>query len=281
MLRRQPVPDHAALATALKASCFSLSRQGHPRQAKPVGVEALGHAKAAWGEENSDYANVLMELATVKFYAADYAAAEGLYRRLVALQDRLFPGGERSVEPLMNLGIALFNQEKMSETRPAANRLEKDTRRLFGEKSVYYALAVHSQGILDAVEGNNPAAIARFREALPLLAAAYPPGNWTLVHCRALLGLCLTRTGHAAEGEPLLRQAFADGAQVDRLEFAHTCGNLETALGECLLAQGRYAEAEPLLSTGHDEMEKRLGPQNRLTMASSLLLHELLLARRK
>ena len=102
-----------------------------------------------------------------------------------------------------------------------------------------------------------------------------------MVHCRALLGLCLTRTGHAAEGEPLLCQAFADGAQMDRLEFAHTCGNLETALGECLLAQGCYAKAEPLLLIGHEDLEKRLGPQNRVTLVSSRLLHELSLARDK
>ena len=97
----------------------------------------------------------------------------------------------------------------------------------------------------------------------------------TLVHCRALLGLCLTRTGQAAEGEPLLRTALADGVQVDRFEFEHTCGNLESALGECLLAQKRYAEAEPLLLTGQDDLDKRLGVQNRLTVHASEQLHNL------
>ena len=175
----------------------------------------------------------------------------------------------------MNLGITLFNQEKLPEARQVADRVVSDARRLFGEKSIFYAIAIDSRGVMDAVERNNQAAIPLLREALPLLSAAYPPSHPTLVHCRAVLGLCLTRTGQAAAGEPLLRTALADGVQVKRSEFEHTCGNLETALGECLLAQGRGAEAEPLLLTGHEDLEKRLGPQNRLTATSSRLLREL------
>ena len=72
----------------------------------------------------------------------------------------------------------------------------------------------------------------------------YSLGQGNVVQCRAELGLCLTRTGQAAEGEALLRAALMDGAQSDRNDFDHTFGSLETALGECLLAQRRYAEAQ-------------------------------------
>ena len=45
-----------------------------------------------------------------------------------------------------------------------------------------------------------------------------------------------------------------------------------------LLAQKRYAEAEGLLLTGHDDLEKRLGAQNRLTIQATHRLHDLYLA---
>ena len=99
-----------------------------------------------------------------------------------------------------------------------------------------------------------------------------------MVQNRALLGLSLVRTGHPTVGEPYLRNAYEHGQKIDRIEFVHTIGNLDAALGECLLAQQRYAEAEPLLLTGHDDLEKRLGPQNRLTIQATDRLHDLYVA---
>ncbi len=273
VLRRQAVPNHAALAKALQGLGLASAANGHREGADSLILEALTHARTAWGEESSNYASVLNDLAALKILKWDYAAAESIYRNLVALQDRLAPGGENSVVPLMNLCVCLFNEEKLAELRPLVDRLESDTRRLFGEKSHFFAVAIDGRGLMDAVEGNYQAAIASFRQALPMLTTVYAPGQTTVVQCRAELGLCLTRTGQAVEGEPLLRTALADGGQVDRHDFGHTFGNLENALGECLLAQGRYAEAEPLLLAGYDDLEKRLGAQHRLTIEATNRLH--------
>ena len=275
MLRRQAVPDEAVLAEALTDLCFCSYGRGHVDQGEPFIREALTHARAAWGEQSTGYASVLNGLGNVKEGQRDHAAAESIYRRLIALQDQLAPDGEHSTTALLNLSIALFNQEKFAEARQVLDRLERDARRLFGEKSVYYAFAIYGHAMLDAAEGNCQTAVPLFRQALPVLGAIYPPGQTTVVQCRAELGLCLTRTGQAAEGEGLLRAALADGARLDRQDFAHTFGNLETALGECLLAQGRCAEAEGLLLTGHDDLEKRLGPQHRLTSQARRRLHDL------
>ena len=281
VLRREPIPDHATLADALETMGYSFAARDKGDQAEPFVTQALTHARAAWGEQSSGYANILNELAGVKLAERDDAGAEAIYRQVVALQDRLAPGGEHSIAPLVNLCISLFNQEKLADTRRMLDRLERDARRLLGENSVYFACAIYGYGLVDAAEGNYQAAIPLLRDALPALGAVYPPGQTTVVQCRAELGLCLTRTGQAAEGEPLLRAALADGSQVDRGDFAHTIGNLQTALGECLLAQKRYSEAEPLLLTGHDDLERRLGPQNRLTLQATHRLHDLYLAWKK
>jgi hypothetical protein len=62
---------------------------------------------------------------------------------------------------------------------------------------------------------------------------------------------------------------------VNRADYAHTFGNLESALGECLLAQGRYADAEPLLLAGYDDLKIRLGEHHALTDAAARRLYGL------
>ncbi len=278
VLRRQAVPDEATLTVALNSMGFYLCGQDHPDQAEPFMVEALAHAKTAWGEQSPRYVRYLTGLGNVKASERDFAAAESIYRRALALEDQLAPGGEHSSTLLMNLSLILFNQDKRGEARQMLDRLDSNARRLFGEKSLYAIFATYGFGVLDATGGNYLAAIPRLQQVLPLVVESYPPGHATIVQCRAELGLCLTRTGRATEGEALLRTALADGTGLERDNFDHTCGNLESALGECLLAQRRYPEAEPLLLTGHADLEKRLGPQNSLTLQARQRLHELYLA---
>lgn len=91
-----------------------------------------------------------------------------------------------------------------------------------------------------------------------------------MVLAKSVLGLSLTRSGRAAEAEPLLREALEDGAKVARGQLK-LIGNLETALGECLLVEGKVAEAVQLLRAGHEELKSRLGEAHPSTRAASLL----------
>ncbi len=273
--RRQPARDHAALADTLMTLSFLYSAQERPREAEPLSEQALAEARSAWGDQDQRYARVLNETGTIKIAERNYPEAETIFRRLIVLQDKLQPGGLDSIAPQINLCIALFNQDKLSALAPVVDRLERDTRRLVGEHGLPFALALAVRSCLDFAQGDFAPAIPRLRQALETLTGSYPPGQTTVVQCRGLLGLCLTRTGHAAEGEPFLRAALADGGKVDRVEFNHTFGNLEIALGECLLAQKNYAEAEPLLRRGYDDLKARLGPQSRLTVEGADLLRKL------
>jgi hypothetical protein len=273
--RRQPVPDHAALAETLETLSFIYSAQIKPRLAEPLAREAFAQARLAWGEQDSRSLRLLNEMGTIKAADRDYAAAASIFRRVIALNDQVQPGGLGSIAPQINLCICLFNEERLAELEPVVSRLERDTLRLVGPHGMPSAIATAIRGCLEFAQADYQAAIPHLRAALDTLASSYPPGQTTVVQCRALLGLCLTRTGHAAEGEPFLRQALANGGKVDKAEFAHTFGNLETAMGECLLAQNRYGAAEPPLLTGYQELQRRLGPQNRFTLGAARRLHDL------
>ena len=162
--------------------------------------------------------------------------------------------------------------------RTAAERAEQDCRRIVGEKSLMYAGVVALGALDDFCRADYAAAMPKSRRALALLEPILPPEALTRVQAEALLGLSLTRLGQPVEGEPPLRAAYDHGGKVDKVEFVHTIGNLEAALCECLLAQKRYVEAEPLLLTGFVDLEKRLGPQNGLTLQARQHLHDLYLA---
>ncbi len=278
VFRRQPVPNEKDLAETLDVLSFTYVTENRPAEADPLAEEAIRHAHAAWGEENQNYLDTLVSLGNIKAARRDYLAAAAIYGRLITLNDRLDPTGVGSIAPQLNLCIALINLERFAELEPVVKRLESDTRRLYGEDGTYFAMAVAVRGCLDFAQGKDQAAIPCLRQALNTLAVSYPPGQTTVVQARALLGLCLTRTGHAAEGEPLLRQALADGGKVDRADFNHTIGNLETALGECLFAQDRYAEAEPLLLTGYSDLQARLGAKSAQAVNAAERLERLYLA---
>src|SRR5205823_1806114 len=84
------------------------------------------------------------------------------------------------------------------------------------------------------------------REALNICNLTLPQGNIDFAVPLTQLGLILTKTGRAPEGEKYLRQALAIRSGV--LPAGHQLiATTEGALGECLNTQKRFAEAEPFL----------------------------------
>ncbi len=279
VLRRQSPPDHAALANTLATLGYTLySEPQRNAEAGALVNEALSQARLAWGERDPKYLLVLGKLAAIEVGRRDWAAGAAAYRQLLTLQDLIVPGSVDSLATQANLCICLFNEEKLDPMVIALNRLEADTRRLVGENSVYFAAATTLRGLLGFARGEYEASIPFLQRALSLSSATYAPDNVSIIQCQTTLGLCLTRVGRAADGEPLLRAAYEHGSKVNRAELAHTIGDVEIALGECLLARGQFAEAEKMLLAGHEDLKTRLGDQNRFTAHAASLLHDLYLA---
>ncbi len=277
--RAQVQPDRAALAETLAFLGYTLySQPGRAVEAETMMSEALGFARVVWGERDPKYLNVLMQSGTVKTARQDYAGGEQIYRQVLSIQDQIMPGDVATLAPQFNLCLCLLYQGNFAEMEVVLKRLDADIQRLVGENSIQFAAANFAHGLLDFSRGDYRANILHLQTALRLFETFYPPDAVSVVQSQAVLGLCLTRENRAVEGEPLLRAAYEHGAKVDRTNFVHTVGNIETALGECLLTQKRYAEAEPLLLTGHDDLKKRLGSQNPLTIQARQRLHDLYIA---
>ena len=285
VLRRQPAVDNYDLARALLLWGVSLAYTLHPQEAEPALIEGLRRMREARGEVDADYVYGLRCWSILQWVKQDDEGMEATCRRLIALADQLSPGSTETLTTEVNLCNGLFVQGKLTEMEATLRRLEPECRQKVGESNRFYGLALYMISLLGFTRGDYPGVILQERQCLEIMTSLWANNDYHIVMGRALLGLALTRTGDAPAGEPLLRAALADGKNMDRFSqvigprfFDLTFGNLGTALGECLLVQKRYAEAEPLLLTGHDDLEKRLGVQNRLTIQATRRLHDLYLA---
>ena len=272
---RQATPDPAAKAGVLKRLIYVLVGSNQIREAEARIAEARPLLLASAGENSLSYVEFINITGSVKRMEGDFAGAAAVFREAVTLCDRIAPGDSRSTPALLNLCIMLFALGDDAGLKPALARLTEDARRGYGEESAFYQSALLMAALRDFAAGNYPQVVPVIQQLLASMGSSYPDDSLNPVQVRAVLGASLVRIGRAAEGEPLLRKAYEHGQKLDKVEFAHTVGNLETVLGECLLVQGRYAEAEPLLLAGHDDLERRLGAQNRLTLYSQGLLRTL------
>ncbi len=81
--------------------------------------------------------------------------------------------------------------------------------------------------------------------------------------------------GHTDQAEAVIMEALGHARTAWGEQSSDYANVLAGLASECLLAQGCYAEAESLLPSGSDDLRKRLGPQNRLTLQANRRLHDL------
>ncbi len=274
--RQQSPPDLDALVKTLDRMSTLCTMTNQLGEAESAVAEMRVLTVKAHGERSLEYVHVLNSLAGVKRAEGDYAGTAQVARQAVDLCDKL-PGNVliHTIAPEMNLSMALFALGRKQEFLLALARAERDVRVTVGERSSYYGGVVALQAMSAFTEAEYERTISEARRALELLGPMYPPEDPFNVTCQAILGLALTRTGHAAEGEPFLQTALADGKNVEQIYFPVTIGNLEAALGECLLTLKRYPEAEELLLTGYDKLQARPDSPDALTEATCHRLHDL------
>ena len=258
---RYPKADEKLLINTYMTLGFDLCQMDQLAEAEQVTNEALTRCAKAFGDDSMRYALCLSSRGQIERRQKRFDAAAADFRRELDILDRQAPDQTNVVITGFNLCNILFDQGKFAEAETLLERTKQDCRRILGDKENFFSdgLAFYLLA-LDFARHDFSKVAAEGRHTLDRQVANFPGSHSIVVSMRYMLGISLTQTGRAAEGEPLLRQALADykpGGDA----FFFLFGNIETALGDCLLAQKRYIEAEPLLLTGYDKLKQDLNKQ--------------------
>lgn len=209
-LHRHSTVDKAKLIRVLHGSGYCLLELHRNHEAQDALEEALALVGKADGENSTRYADILMQLGNVKRYDKEPDAAASLFRRTVAIYKQNATNDPNLVLNEFDLCLALLEQQKFAESKIEWDQAMQDCVRTMGNDNRWHMDLEFVSEVFDFAGGDFAKVAAEGKAILDQLAAAYQTNDGYVVTARYLLGASLTRTGHAVEGEPLLREALAN-----------------------------------------------------------------------
>jgi len=221
--------------------------QGLYNQALPWYKQCLEASKKRLGQEHSDVAESLNNLALLYNSQGRYSKAEPLFIEALALWRRLL--GEEHLDVALSLNnlAALYNsQGRYDEAEPLFLQALQLRRRLLGEEHTDVALSLNNLAAVYISQG-------KYSEAEPLLEQALELWQRLLGEEHPYVALNLNNLassydfqGKYSKAEPLYLQALTLRQRLlgeEHPDVAFSLNNLASFYN----SQGRYDEAEPLL----------------------------------
>jgi tetratricopeptide (TPR) repeat protein len=194
--------------------------------------------------------------------AGDYAGAEPLFRRAVAIDETTSGRDHPEVaDDLINWASLLEVKGDYFGAESLYWRALSIIEKTFGPDDPNVAPFLHNLASLLSAERHYMAAEELYRRALAINEKALGPDHPRVAADLGNLGLVLYARGDYAAAEPPLRRALAIDEKAlgpDHPDVARALDNL----AGLLKAEGNYASAEPLLRRALAIEEKTLGPDH-------------------
>ncbi|HEY5174201.1 MAG TPA: tetratricopeptide repeat protein [Terriglobales bacterium] len=217
-----------------------------------------------------DDAMVLNNTALSLEDAGDYAGAEPLYRRALALNEKaLGPDHTDVATNLNNLADLLREKGDYAGAEPLYRRALAITEKVLGPNNPHVATVLNNLGLLLEVKVDYKGAEPLSRRALTINEKALGPNHPNVAGDLNNLAALLYAKGDYAAAEPLYRRSLAIAEEALGPDHPHVATALDN-LGALLAAKGDYAAAEPLLrralaidkralGSNHPHVAKHLG----------------------
>ncbi len=208
---------------------------------------------------------ILNNLAVSLEAAGDYAAAEPLYQRALAIREKtLGPWHPDVAQSLNNLGELMRDAGDGAHAEPLLRRALAINERALGPDDPIVAKALGNLGVLLLERHDVDDAEPILRRALAINERALQPGNPSLAISMSNLAGLLLAKGDLSSAEPLLRRALA--IEENALGPDHPLVAITlTVFAGLLHAQGDLARAKSLLRRALSIDEKALGPDHPTT----------------
>ncbi len=246
--------------------------QGLYEQAALWYQQCLKVSKKRLGEEHSDVAFSLNNLALLYDTQGRYSDAEHLYQQALELWRRLL-GEEHFWVALIlnNLGLLHYHQERYSEAEPLLRQAIELDKRILGEEDLGFATDIHNLGLIYRAQGRYLEAEPLFLQSLDIKHRLLQKADPLLVDTIYALGYMYREQGRHNEAEPLCVQALELDKHLLGEEHPHVGTSLNN-LAELYDSQGKYSQAEPMYLRALDICERRLGVNhpNTITIRKNL-----------
>ncbi len=243
--------DVAALALALVADTFPNPARDVRNWTACAALRAHAFSVLETAPDTGEFAEktslLLNQLAQYLDSRAEYADAEPLMRRALAIDEESFgPGHPNVAIRLNNLAALLQATNRLAEAEPLMRRALAIDEESFGPGHPNVARDLNN--LAQLLQDTNRLAEAEplMRRALAIAEASFGPGHPNVAIRLNNLAMLLKATNRLAEAEPLMRRALA----IDEASFGPGHPNVAidlNNLAQLLQATNRLADAEPLM----------------------------------
>ncbi len=227
--------------------------------ARSLHEEAMDIRRGLLGEDNTEVAESLYNLANVLEAQGDYNAAETLHRTSLALRRKLL--GEyhlKVAESLDDLAWALYRKGNYDTAGTLYTEAFVIRRNLLGEEHEYIASSLNNLAQVFHETGKYDSAEVLYRQALAMNRKLLGEEHREVANNMSNLANLLHATGEYEEAELLHRQTLALRRKLlgyDHVDVTTSLNSLAAILHE----KGDYEAAEPLFREALKLRRKRLG----------------------
>jgi tetratricopeptide (TPR) repeat protein len=212
-------------------------------------------------------ARLLNQLARYAYGRAEYATAEPLLQRALAIREKALGLDHPDTAASLNdLAVLYRDQGRYKEAEPLYERALAIREKALGPDHSSTATSLNNLAMLYRNQGRYEEAEPLYQRALAIREALGPDHPHTASSLNNLAAL-YDDQGRYKEAEPLYRRALAIWEKAlgpDHPDTATSLNNLALLYGN----QGRYGEAEPLYQRALTIRERALGPDHPLTASS-------------
>jgi tetratricopeptide (TPR) repeat protein len=258
----QWIQPAAEWATWLKNRLVEMGKGTIWQPLLAVAEKGVQEAAQRLGANDPAIAGLLNRQATLLHEIAQYADAEPLFRRALAIDEASYgPDHPNVAIDLNSLALLLKDTNCLAEAEPLMRRALAIGEASYGPD--HPDVAIRLNNLAQLLQATNRLAEAEplMRRALASFEASYGPDHPKVATSLNNLALLLQDTNRLADAEPLFRRALAiDEASYgpDHPDVARNLNNMALLLK----ATNRLAEAEPLMRRALAIDEASYGPDH-------------------
>jgi hypothetical protein len=194
----------------LYALAAMMGDEGRSKDAAEYGKQAFDLARETLRADHPDLLNIESAYATTLVVLHQSAAAESLFREVIAAQTRV-EGPDHKATLLTKLALLsdLTDQHRDGEVAELGLPVARSLESLLGADNVYVLSAWNVYGLASCKSHHEAEGLAALRRVASIRQRIYPTGNWVIYSTQESIGECQFQMREFVDSEATLLAAVA------------------------------------------------------------------------